>query len=200
MKFPEITEYFKNSRDRKTREDLIFAASQIQKESVVIDCGCGSGADISYLRNCGFVVYAFDIEIEAISICEERFAGDDKVFLFQDSFTSFKYPNASLVNADASLFFCGMNQFDSVWANISDALIPNGIFCGSFLGLDDGMAGGDIDKGAYWPNVTVFQEQDLRARFTSFNVLRFTEHRVSGKLPNGHSTFWHIYSVVAQQI
>ncbi|QIR14681.1 methyltransferase domain-containing protein [Shewanella aestuarii] len=200
MTTDQIFAYFQNTKNRDTRDDLVFAVSKMKHASVAIDCGCGAGSDILYLRKQGFTVYAFDIESQAISICEERFGVDDKVILTKDSFTSFNYPSASLINADASLFFCRQEDFDNVWANISGALVQNGIFCGSFLGPEDSMASGDINKGAYWPDVLVFQEHALKALFDGFNILKFTEHRVSGKLSNGSPTFWHIYSVVAQRI
>ncbi len=61
----------------------------------------------------------------------------------RSSFSSFRYPKASLVVADASLFFCPKSEFEGVWRSIFECLYPNGVFCGSFLGLQDTMAGPD---------------------------------------------------------
>jgi 2-polyprenyl-3-methyl-5-hydroxy-6-metoxy-1,4-benzoquinol methylase len=48
---------------------LVYAVSLIGNEKIAVDCGCGAGSDIAYLRNEGFTVYAFDIEEASIKIC-----------------------------------------------------------------------------------------------------------------------------------
>lgn len=100
----EISEYFKATEFRDTREDLKLGISLVDGPRTSIDCGCGAGSDIAFLRANGFAVHAFDIEPEAVARCQNRFSGDDQVSLSQDSFGTFHYPRASLVVADASLF------------------------------------------------------------------------------------------------
>lgn len=180
---------------------MIHAISLIDEERIAIDCGCGAGSDIAFLRKNDFTVYAFDIEDDSILRCKERFKDDCKVSLFQDGFSSFAYPRASLVVADASLFFCPPAEFKDVWKNISKSLMPNkGVFCGSFLGPDDTMVGPDYDKEAFWPEVTVFNEEELRKNFTGYEINKWTEHKVSGETSNGTPHNWHIFSVVAKKI
>ena len=200
MTTDEIIGYYAETANREIRPDLLFATSLIESNKIAIDCGCGAGSDIGYLRKKGFIVYAFDIEEESISICRDRFNGDERIFLSQDSFSSFNYPKSSLVVADASLFFCPEIEFENVWNKIYDSLIIGGIFCGSFLGPNDTMAGSSYDKSAYWPNILVFNEEGLRSKLKEFEVLKFTEHNVSGETPQGLPHQWHIYSVVAKKI
>ena len=83
-----------------------------------IDCGCGAGADIEYLLQKGFKVYGFDIEEEAISRCTQRFKNNKDIILSQAGFGSYQYPEAALIVADASLFFCPRTEFSNVWNNI----------------------------------------------------------------------------------
>jgi len=200
MPTEEIKEYYAETINRETRSDLVLATTFIKNNKIAVDCGCGAGSDIAYLRKKDFTVYAFDSEQESINICKSRFKNDAKVFLSQDSFSSFDYPKSSLNVADASLFFCPEAEFESIWKNICDSLEFGGIFCGSFLGPKDTMATPEYDEKAFWDNVLVFEENVLRSYFNRFEIIKFTEHNVSGKTPQGLPHRWHIYSVVAKKI
>lgn len=197
MASEEIEQYYRATAHRDVRADLEFAVDQLVEKTIAVDCGCGAGADIAYLRAKGFIVKAFDSEEEAIKQCKKRFDSDDAVHLSTASFTSFSYPAAALVVAEASLFFCPESEFEQVWHNIESSLIPGGIFCGSFLGPKDTMAGPNYNGEAFWPTVLVFEEQALRKTLSGLQLLRFTEHNVSGHTPQGLPHQWHIYAVVA---
>jgi len=194
----EKQEYFNATADRETRDDLRKAVNLVGGSKVAIDCGCGAGSDIAFLRSEGFIVHGFDIEEESISRCRERFESDDQVHLSKASFSSFHYPSASLILADASLFFCPEVKFDSVWLKINKSLVPNGVFCGSFLGPEDTMASPSYNIDAYWPHVLVFNEEKVKECFKGFEVVSFTEHKKSGLAPDGEPHDWHIYSVIAK--
>jgi len=176
-------QYYDATENSQVRSDLSDAVGLLGGNKIAIDCGCGAGADIQFLRVNGFTVHAFDIEEEAITRCKKRFKGDVKVILSQDGFSSFSYPSASLILADASLFFCPQVEFGSVWNSIRKSLVPNGIFCGSFLGPNDTMAGPDYDKAAFWPEVIYFTADEVRKHFIGFDVVKWTEHEMSGKTP-----------------
>ena len=195
----EINEYYDATESREIRADLIFAINTAPEPRIAVDCGCGAGTDIEYLLASGFKVYGFDIEGEAISRCKQRFKDNDDVVLSKAGFGSYRYPASSLVVADASLFFCPKTEFNDVWNKIYECLYPNGIFCGSFLGYEDTMASAGYDKNAFWPEILVFKEQEVKDLFKRYEICRFTEHRTSGKTPQGIPHNWHIYSVVAKK-
>ena len=199
MPSQEIKEYYDATEDREIRSDLTFAVSLVGDPRIAIDCGCGAGADIEYLVATGFKVYGFDIEDEAIARCNKRFKNNNDVILTKADFSSYQYPRASLVVADASLFFCPKTEFDSVWNRIYECLYSNGIFCGSFLGPEDSMAGPIDNKSKFWPEISVFNEQEVKEMFKDYDICRFTEHKTSGKTHQGIPHDWHIYSVVARK-
>jgi len=199
MASDEINKYYSETINRAVREDLVVATDLVEGEKIALDCGCGAGTDIAFLRTKGFVVHAFDIEEQSIKICAERFENDSKALLSKDSFSSYEYPSATLINADASLFYCAETEFDDVWSKIYHSLQPGGIFCGAFLGPDDEMAGPNYDKQAYWSDVMVFDEAELKSKFEKFELVKFTEHNISGKTPVGTAHRWHIYSVIAKK-
>jgi len=200
MSTKEIREYYNATENSEVRSDLSYAVSLLGDNRIAIDCGCGAGSDIAFLRENNFTVYAFDIEEESIARCEERFKDDNKVQLSKDTFSSFVYPRASLILADASLFFCPQAEFKEVWRRIREALKSKGVFCGSFLGPNDTMAGPGYDRAAFWPNVMTFTQQEVRQNFTGFEIIKWTEHEISGETAQGKPHHWHIFSVVAQKI
>ena len=199
MSSKEILKYFDATADRETRDDLRAAVNLLEGPKVAIECGCGAGSDIAFLRSHGFLVHAFDIEEESIERCQKRFRDDRNVKLSQASFNSFDYPSASLIVADASLFFCPEYEFSEVWRKITESLVENGIFCGSFLGPEDTMAGPNYNKEAYWADIFTLSEEQVRHWFKGFNIESITEHRTSGKTPDGEPHHWHIFSVVARK-
>ncbi len=66
MSTTEIFEYYDSTANREIREDLRLAIGLVDNYKVAIDCGCGAGSDIAFLRANGFTVHAFDIELESI--------------------------------------------------------------------------------------------------------------------------------------
>ena len=206
MTTQEIKEYYDITADRQTRAELLQAVALVNERDasvnsapkIAIDCGCGAGADIAYLRNQGFVVHGFDLEAESIARCSARFTDDVDVHLSQASFNSFTYPAAVLITADARLFFCPVAEFDAVWAKITTALIPGGIFSGAFLGPKDTMASPDYDKQAYWPDVLTVTEAQLKPKFADFDIISWTEHDFLGQTAQGEPHHWHIFAVVAR--
>jgi len=196
----EISKYYDATEGREIRPDLVHALTLAPHPKVAVDCGCGAGADIDYLLREGFVVHGYDNEEEAISRCESRFPTRPDLTLKVDDFCSFDYPSASLVVADASLFFCAKRDFSLAWRKIRECLVPGGVFCGSFLGPEDTMAGPDYDRAAYWPEICVFDRQEVRSIFDGFTIHRFTEHKTSGKTPDGKKHNWHIFAAIAQKL
>ncbi len=171
----------------------------VDDPNIAIDCGCGAGSDIAYLRSKGFLVHAFDIESESIIRCQKRFGDDKKVQLSQATFSTYNYPSASLILADASLFFCSENEFIEVWNKITESLLPKGIFVGSFLDPEDTMAGSDYKREAFWSEVLVVSEEKIRCWLNGFDIISFTEHRTTGESVDGKPHQWHVFSVVARK-
>ena len=196
----DIQHYYDATENREIRSDLRFAVNLIGGRKIAVDCGCGAGADIGYLLGEGFTIYGFDLEDEAIARCEKRFGHSKNVNLSKDTFSSFEYPEASLVIADASLFFCPRSQFESVWEKIYQCLYPEGVFCGSFLGPEDAMASPDNDNQALWTDRLIFTEAEVKELFGGYEIVRFTEHKTSGFTPQGAAHNWHIFAVVAKKL
>ncbi len=198
MTTAEVKEYYRQTRNSQIRPELTFALSILEDRGTAIDCGCGAGSNIKHLLAEGFTVYAFDIDKEAISLCAERYKDNPNVVLSRATFGEFDYPNASLVVADASLFFCAESEFNLFLKKMRHSLIPHGVFCGAFLGARDTMAQADFNNETYWGNVLVQSENEIREALSGFDILQFTELETDGKTPGGEDHHWHIFSVVAR--
>jgi len=199
MTIEQIKKYYDDTKSTEIRADLLRAIEYVKEPKIAIDCGCGAGSDIEYLAKIDFTVYGYDIEDESIIRCKERFKNNSKVIISRDSFSTFNYPRASLILADASLFFCPESEFEYVWHKIYESLFVGGIFCGSFLGPHDTMANPIDSKESFWPNSLVFNEKDVKLRFINYDIFSFTEHKISGKTTQGIPHDWHIFSVVAKK-
>lgn len=199
MSNENISRYFDATEFRDTREDLVYAVSMVSEPRIAIDCGCGAGADIEYLICNGFTVHGFDIEDESISRCRVRFNANDNVVLSRSSFVEFEYPQASLVVADASLYFCSISEFKKVWSNIDRCVLSGGIFCGLFLGKEDTMALSGKKPTVFWPAITAFDEPGVLVIFDNYELLRFKRHKSRGMTSLGTLHDWHIFQVVARK-
>jgi len=200
MTTDQINTYYDDTKSTEIRSDLLRAIELVKEPKIAVDCGCGAGSDIEYLVTKGFTVYGYDIEVESITRCKERFKNNIKVIISQDSFSSFEYPGTSLILADASLFFCPESELDNALHKIYDSLFVGGVFCGSFLGPQDSMASTSYSRESFWPNSLVFNEKEVKSLFKDYEICSFTEHKLSGETAQGVPHDWHIFSVVARKI
>jgi SAM-dependent methyltransferase len=187
--------YFQRVVSQPHRKLVEYAASlNLELPLEAIDCGCGTGSDISYLVECGYRVYAFDAHEKAVKICTERFAGNPKIKISQNSFENYTYPVSSLVIANSSLFFCDQTKFDSAWNRISGSLSIGGIFCGDFLG--------DRDSWASDPTriQTVLTRDKVAMLFSGFRIFKWDERDELGLTALGRSKNWHTITVVARKL
>jgi len=196
----KVQEYYRVSRDTEIRTELEFALKHTGEGKVAVDCGCGAGANIAHLRKKGFVVHAYDIDEEALSMCTNRFIDDRNVFISSASFGTFEYPKSSLVLADASLFFCPAQELITFVEKAKRSLQPKGVFCGAFLGRQDTMAQPENESQVYWGEPLVKSESEIRGVLSGFEILQMSEIISDGIAPNGDKHHWHIHVVVARVI
>lgn len=159
--------------------------------TTAIDCGCGTGSDIAYLAQLGYQVHGFDINPDAISICQERFASEPLVAITTASFESFDYPACGLIIANASLYFADPSRFQATWQAISASLVPGGVFAGDFMGINDSWASG------YRSPTTALNREQVQALFSEYEIVQLNERDEQGKTLIGKTKHWHSFSVVA---
>lgn len=200
MTTKEVMEYYHQTQQGEMRPELEYAISISSGSGIAIDCGCGAGSNIAHLRAAGYIVHAFDINEQAITLCVARYKNDSNVSLCVDSFGSYLYPSASLIVADASLFFCPADEFELFINKMHQSLEPHGVFCGAFLGARDTMSSPEFDSEKYWGEVLVLSSEEIKSALSKFEIHQFIEHESDGFTPNGEAHHWHIFIVVAKLI
>ncbi|MEJ2764810.1 class I SAM-dependent methyltransferase [Photobacterium sp. MCCC 1A19761] len=162
--------------------------------NVAVDCGCGAGGDIQFLREQGYQVHGFDINADSIEICRQRFEQDPLIDISQDSFEDFDYPTTGVLIANASLYFAEPTQFARTWQSITDAIEIGGVFAGGFMGVADDWATHSDHT------ITALSRLQVEALFDGFTILKFEERNQPGKTALGRHKHWHTFSVVARKI
>jgi len=184
--------YYQQTRTRAHTPRTEFALHLNNTScKIAIDIGCGTGSDIAYLANKNYQVYGLDINPEAISICNKRFAQNDFVTLATTPFEDYNYPNCALIIAESSLFFADPARFPATWQRIINSLKEGGVFAGDFMGVNDSWANG------YHSTTTVFTRVEVEALFSDFEIIRFQERDELGTTRIGKTKHWHTYSIVA---
>lgn len=190
----QLKEYYdvvgNRTHARRTEAAEKLHTSKIQ---VAVDCGCGTGNDISYFLDKGYEVFGFDSNSAAVSICKKRFSAHKEVDIFQDTFEKFRYPSSSVVIAHSSLFFADPDRFDETWIKLSNSILPGGVFSGDFMGAEDDWA-----VGFNMP-ITLLSYEQVIALFNGYEIVSLKERNEEGHTASGKSKHWHTYSVVARK-
>jgi len=187
---PEATwsDYYEANEGRAPRDQLFDVLNLFAAPGEAVDLGCGAGIDTVAMLDRGWEVLAIDAEAEAIERLERR-AGDrggirTQVTAMQDAVL----PEADLVWASYSLFFCPPERFPELWKRIRSAVRPGGRFAGELLGERDSWA--DMEER------TSMSRTDAEALLDGWTVERFEEEDEDGEACSGPK-HWHLFHVIA---
>lgn len=190
--------YYQQVHGRPPHETLVQAltlfAQDQPSQPFAIDLGCGAGRDTLALLEAGWHVLAIDAQPEAVQHVR---AGTPLAALsrLQTRVAVFAelppLPPADLVNASFSLPFCHPTHFDTLWANIRQAIRVNGRFAGQFFG--------ENDSWAHDPAKTVHTKVQVQALLQAFEIEMLSERDEDGSTACGDAKHWHIFHVVARK-
>ena len=178
------------SRPHSKRTELAIKLNQ-SGVTVAVDCGCGTGSDIDYLEQQRYQVYGFDVNPDSIKICRDRFKTKPLVDITKSSFELYDYPHSGVVIANSSLFFADPTHFNRAWEKVEKSIEIGGVFAGDFMGVKDSWASN------FRQPTTPLSEQQVRALFVNFEIIRFIERDEISETTIGILKHWHTYSVVA---
>jgi len=185
-------EYYKkvlsHAHTPKTEMSVQLCESPLK---VAVDCGCGTGGDIDYLEQQGYVVYGFDNHPDSIAICKKRFANRASIHLEESSFENYHYPRAGIVIANSSLFFADPSSFENTWEKLAQCIAIGGVFAGDFMGKADSWA------THYRSPTTSLSACEAKKLFKNFEIIHWCERDEDGETALGRVKHWHTFSVIA---
>jgi SAM-dependent methyltransferase len=191
----EITwaDYYDENEDREPRELLLEALSRFGLGShEAVDLGCGSGIDTLGILERGWRVFATDAEAEGIRRLRSRVPAGLTPALRTTvaRMEEVELPQADLIWAGFSLFFCPPRRWSEVWPKVRDAVRPGGRFGGQILGERDTWA---PDR-----EISSFSREEARALFDGLEIERFEEEEKDGEACSGPK-HWHLFHVLARR-
>jgi len=120
-------DYYDENEDREPRELLLEALSRFGPGSHdAVDLGCGSGIDTLAILERGWRVFATDAEAEGIRRLRSRVPAELTPALRTTvaRMEEVELPEADLIWAGFSLFFCPPRRWSEVWRTVRDAVRP----------------------------------------------------------------------------
>ncbi len=128
--------------------------SKLKSGSYILDFGCGSGRDIKYFLEQGYMVDAIDGSRELCRLASEYTGMEVKHMLFQELSEFNKYNE---IWSCSSILHLPVDELDSVVRNMANALTANGIIYTSFKYGDFN----GVRNGRYFTDMT----EELFAKF-----------------------------------
>lgn len=159
---------------------------------LVVDFGCGGGADTRWFLDRGWRVHAVDITPEAEQLILDRVDPKhrDRLTIDIGAFHEVELPKADLVYASYSLPFAGAD-LDAAVANGLGAVKGDGAFYGNLFGHNDTWA---TD-----PLVASVDRDYIERAFSDFSEVHVDEVDEEGPYGGGDLKNWHFYVVAARR-
>lgn len=191
-------QYFQKNKGRAVRPLYAKAVKYLSnfqpKNSFAVDLGCGAGIETLDLLTRGWSVIAIDGEPSSISAVREL-AGAPLSKSLRTICTRFEdlnvIPPSEFIYSYHSLPFCQPDQFDKLWKLISEAIVPNGIFAGSFFGMNDEW----VKAG----RTTGVSREKLELYLSQFDLLHREEFDQVGNTALSGPKHWHFIDVLAKK-
>lgn len=125
----EADAFFESTIDVDMKNLYTKFEKYISPHAHILDAGCGSGRDVKYFLDEGYVVSAFDASEELVQKASEYTGIDVNQMLFQDLDESNEY---DAIWSCASLLHVPRNEIHDVFVKFIRALKNNGVWYMSF--------------------------------------------------------------------
>lgn len=191
-------QYFKKNKGRAVRPLYAKAIGFLKYSELdtidAVDIGCGAGIETSDMLGRGWNVTAIDRELSSIALAVELAKGQLSARL-KTICSSFEeltaIPPAEFIFSYHSLPFCQANHIDRIWGLIDQAVKENGIFAGSFFGVNDEW----VKSG----HTTGTSSEKLASYLANFEILHLEEIDRVGDTALDGPKHWHVIEVIARK-
>lgn len=130
----------------------------------IIDIGAGSGRDIKYFKDRGYVVEGIDASEEMCRLAAVYSGTEVTCERIQDWHPQEKYDG---IWANASLLHLAFDEIEEFVCRASDYLKPNGVF---YISMKKGIQTGCDNNGRFFTDFSEEKVQQIVSKSTAFNV------------------------------
>ncbi|WP_405063338.1 methyltransferase domain-containing protein [Kribbella sp. NBC_01505] len=189
--FSDWTPYVELTTGDAPRPFYLRTVELVDQVGTAVDLGFGAGNEVLDLLQRGWQVHAVDSSTAALAELARRADGLAGLTLERSELWEAQPPAADYVHAGFSLFFAPPERFAEVWAVVTRAVRPGGIFAGQLLG--------ERDTWADEPGLTVHTEAEVRELLAEWDVLELKSVELDGRAMSGPK-HWHRFDIVARRI
>lgn len=155
------------------------------KETTILDLGCGSGGDTLYLTERNYKVLSCDYCEEALNIVKKHIANSKTMYLDLTEKLPFKDESISVIIADLSLHYFNDATTKGIIKEIKRILKPSGYLIGRVNSINDinygALSGTEIEKYFYLTKngyKGFFNKEDIEYYFKDFEIKKCTEESI----------------------
>ena len=152
------------------------------KDTTIIDLGCGTGSDTLYLTERNYKVLSCDYSEEALKIVRKYIANSETSQLDLTQKLPFEDESASVIIADLSLHYFNDAATKKIIQEIKRVLKPKGYLIGRLNSVNDknygALTGQKIEKHFYLTESgykRFFNKEDIEYYFKEFEIKHCTE-------------------------
>lgn len=131
----------------------------------IIDIGAGSGRDINYFKDRGYVVEGIDASEEMCRLAADYSGAEVNCDSIQDWHPEGKYDG---IWANASLLHLLLNEIEEFVCRASDYLKPKGVF---YISMKTGIQTGCDNNGRFFTDFSEEKVQQIVAKSTSLEII-----------------------------
>jgi len=186
------SDFFEKNKDAGPRLYLVNALQYFENKSRALDLGAGTLRDSKYLLAQGFEeVVAVDSEEQIRTFAEDIDNLEIIISRFED--LNLKENSYDLINAQYSLPFMQKEFFLDFLDKIKLSLKDNGIFVGTFFGVNDSWNSNEY-------KTEIFNtKEELLGIFEGFEVIEFLEKEEDKPAVNEEIKHWHTFHITVKK-
>ena len=182
--------YYERTKDQPPSQLLMQALDHCVRRADALDLGCGAGPDTRGLLQHGFRVTAVDQNPDAFLYFQDIL--QERLTLVQSSMETFPFETYDLINAQCSLPFIRSDLFEETFGKVKQALRPDGIFTGQFLGVHDTW-----NKPG--TTMTFCTREQAQWFLHDLSIITFWEEDEDGETVLGVPKHWHVFHFIARK-
>ena len=158
-------QYFSNTVNVDMSECCDRFLKYVVPSGRIIDIGAGSGRDINYFKDRGYVVESIDASEEMCHLAADYSGAEVSCERIQDWYPQKKYDG---IWANASLLHLSFSEIGEFVCRASDYLMPNGVF---YLSMKTGIQTGSDNNGRFFTDFSEEKVQQIVAKSTSLEIV-----------------------------